>query len=111
MPAEQRTWCLWPGPPPASGRRSREAPACVTTLSAASSTRTGSPTQRHTPEAQEIAAKNFYRPIDPKVGEKYAKQFPPIKLFTIDDTFGGWAKAQQTHFSDGGVFDQIYTKK
>jgi len=65
----------------------------------------------YTPEAQEIAAKNFYRPIDPKVGAKYVKQFPQIKLFTIDDTFGGWTKAQQTHFSDGGVFDQIYTKK
>ncbi|WP_140629497.1 sulfate ABC transporter substrate-binding protein [Methylibium rhizosphaerae] len=65
----------------------------------------------YTPEGQEIAAKNFYRPIDAKVAAKYAKQFPAVKLFTIDDTFGGWAKAQKTHFADGGVFDQIYTRK
>ena len=65
----------------------------------------------YTPEGQEIAARNFYRPIDDKVAAKYAKSFPKIALFTIDDTFGGWAKAQKTHFADGGVFDQIYTKK
>ena len=65
----------------------------------------------YTPEGQEIAAKNFYRPIDPKVAEKYAKQFPKTNLFTIDDVFGGWAKAQKAHFADGGVFDQIYTRK
>jgi sulfate transport system substrate-binding protein len=65
----------------------------------------------YTPEGQEIAAKNFYRPIDPKVAAKYAKNFPNIKLFTVDDTFGGWAKAQKTHFADGGTFDQIYTRK
>jgi sulfate/thiosulfate-binding protein len=65
----------------------------------------------YTPEGQEIAAKNFYRPIDAKVAAKYAKQFPAVKLFTIDDTFGGWAKAQKTHFADGGVFDQIYARK
>ncbi len=62
-------------------------------------------------EGQEIAAKNFYRPIDEKVAAKYAAQFPKIALFTIDDTFGGWTKAQKTHFSDGGVFDQIYSAK
>ena len=65
----------------------------------------------YTPEGQDIAARNFYRPIDDKVAAKYAKNFPKIALFTIDDTFGGWAKAQKTHFADGGVFDQIYTKK
>ena len=65
----------------------------------------------YTPEGQEIAAKNFYRPIDPKVAEKYAKQFPKTNLFTIDELFGGWAKAQKTHFADGGVFDQIYSRK
>jgi len=65
----------------------------------------------YTPEGQEIAAKNFYRPIDPKVAEKYAKQFPKTQLFTIDELFGGWAKAQKTHFADGGVFDQIYSRK
>jgi sulfate/thiosulfate transport system substrate-binding protein len=65
----------------------------------------------YTPEAQEIEARNFYRPIDPTVAAKYASKFPKVKLFTIDDTFGGWTKAQATHFADGGVFDQIYTKK
>ncbi len=65
----------------------------------------------YTPEGQEIAARNFYRPIDAQVAAKYAAQFPKITLFTIDDTFGGWAKAQKTHFADGGVFDQIYTRK
>ncbi len=62
-------------------------------------------------EAQEIAARNFYRPIDDKVAAKYAAQFPKIELFTIDEVFGGWAKAQKTHFADGGVFDQIYSAK
>ena len=62
-------------------------------------------------EGQDIAARNFYRPIDAAVAAKYAKSFPKLTLFTIDDTFGGWAKAQKTHFADGGVFDQIYTKK
>ena len=62
-------------------------------------------------EGQDIAGKNFYRPTDAKAAAKYAKQFPKVNLFTIDDTFGGWAKAQKTHFADGGVFDQIYTKK
>ncbi|HJV36777.1 sulfate ABC transporter substrate-binding protein [Geomonas sp.] len=59
-------------------------------------------------EGQEIAAKNYYRPRDKKVAAKYAKVFPKVKLVTIDDTFGGWRKAQKTHFADGGVFDQIY---
>jgi sulfate/thiosulfate-binding protein len=62
-------------------------------------------------EGQDIAGKNFYRPTDPKAQAKYAKQFPTIKLFDIDKTFGGWTTAQKTHFADGGVFDQIYTKK
>ena len=65
----------------------------------------------YSPEGQDIAARNFYRPIDPTVAAKYAKNFPKLSLFTIDDTFGGWAKAQKTHFADGGVFDQIYTRK
>jgi sulfate transport system substrate-binding protein len=65
----------------------------------------------YSPEGQEIAARNFYRPRDAKVAAKYAKQFPKISLFTIDDTFGGWTKAQKEHFADGGVFDQIYTRK
>jgi sulfate/thiosulfate-binding protein len=65
----------------------------------------------YSPEGQAIAARNFYRPIDPAVASKYTKQFPNLNLFTIDDVFGGWAKAQKTHFADGGVFDQIYTRK
>jgi len=65
----------------------------------------------YSPEGQEIAARNFYRPRDAKVAAKYANQFPKISLFTIDETFGGWTKAQKEHFADGGVFDQIYTRK
>jgi sulfate/thiosulfate transport system substrate-binding protein len=65
----------------------------------------------YTPEGQEIAAKNYYRPRDEKVAAKYAKQFPNVHLFTIDQQFGGWQKAQKRHFADGGVFDQIYSKK
>jgi sulfate transport system substrate-binding protein len=64
----------------------------------------------YTPEAQEIAAKNYYRPRDPAVSARHAKQFVDVKLITIDDVFGGWQKAQKTHFEDGGVFDQIYVK-
>ncbi len=65
----------------------------------------------YSPEGQEIAARNFYRPTDAAVLAKYAKNFPKLTLFTIDDVFGGWARAQKTHFADGGVFDQIYTRK
>ena len=61
----------------------------------------------YSPEGQEIAAKNYYRPRDPKVAAKYDKQFAPVKLVTIDEVFGGWRNAQKTHFDDGGVFDQI----
>jgi sulfate transport system substrate-binding protein len=60
------------------------------------------------PESQEIAARNYYRPRDPEVAKKYAANFAKVDLFTIDDVFGGWTKAQKTHFTDGGVFDQIY---
>jgi sulfate/thiosulfate-binding protein len=63
----------------------------------------------YTEESQEIAAKNFYRPRLEKVAKKYEKSFPKLNLFTIDAVFGGWAKAQKEHFSDGGTFDQIYT--
>jgi len=62
-------------------------------------------------EGQNIAAKHYYRPYDSKVAAKYAAQFPRIKLVTIDNTFGGWANAQKTHFADGGTFDRIYLKK
>jgi sulfate transport system substrate-binding protein len=64
----------------------------------------------YTPEAQEIEAKDFYRPRDPTILAKYKAQFPNIPLATIDGDFGGWDKAQATHFGDGGVFDQIYGK-
>jgi sulfate/thiosulfate-binding protein len=57
---------------------------------------------------QEIAAKNFYRPRNPAIAAKYAANFAPLKLVTIDQEFGGWTKAQATHFADGGVFDQIF---
>ncbi|MCK6376859.1 MAG: sulfate ABC transporter substrate-binding protein, partial [Zoogloea sp.] len=63
----------------------------------------------YSPEGQTLAGDNYYRPRDPKIAAKYAKQFAPVKLFTIDDTFGGWTKAQQLHFADGGIFDQITT--
>jgi sulfate transport system substrate-binding protein len=59
-------------------------------------------------EGQEIAARNFYRPSDPKVAAKYAKQFPKLTLVTIDGAFGGWPNATKTHFADGATFDQIY---
>lgn len=62
----------------------------------------------YTDEGQEIAAKHFYRPRSAAILAKYAGQFSAVSLFTIDDVFGGWQKAQQTHFADGGVFDEIY---
>ncbi|EKS34079.1 sulfate ABC transporter substrate-binding protein [Afipia broomeae] len=62
----------------------------------------------YTKEGQEIAARNFYRPRDAAVGEKYADAFAKVDLFNIDDVFGGWTKAQKEHFGEGGVFDQIY---
>ena len=62
----------------------------------------------YSPEGQEIAAKNHYRPRDPKVAEKYASTFAKLKLVTIDQAFGGWTAAQKTHFADGGTFDQAY---
>ena len=62
-------------------------------------------------EGQDIAGKNFYRPISPKAQAKYAKQFPKLNLVTIDQAFGGWTQATKAHFADGGSFDQIYTKK
>ncbi len=59
-------------------------------------------------EGQEIAAKNYYRPRLDSVIKKYADKFPKINLFTVDEVFGGWQKAQKVHFADKGVFDQIY---
>ncbi|MBY0530955.1 MAG: sulfate ABC transporter substrate-binding protein [Xanthobacteraceae bacterium] len=60
-------------------------------------------------EAQEIIAQNYYRPRDPIVAKKYENVFLKVELFTIDDVFGGWRKAQAEHFGDGGIFDAIYT--
>lgn len=62
----------------------------------------------YTPQAQEIIARNYYRPSDPEVAAKYREKFPAVKLVTVDDAFGGWRKAQKEHFADGGTFDQIY---
>lgn len=64
----------------------------------------------YTEEGQEIAAKNYYRPRNEAIAQKFVNQFPKINLFNIDDIFGGWTKAQETHFADGGIFDQIYSK-
>ncbi|MGM4923879.1 sulfate ABC transporter substrate-binding protein [Tardiphaga sp. 215_C5_N2_1] len=62
----------------------------------------------YTKEGQEIAARNFYRPRDADTAKKYEASFAKVDLFTIDDVFGGWTKAQSEHFTDGGVFDKIY---
>ncbi len=64
-----------------------------------------------TPEAQEIIAKNHYRPRNPAVLAKYAADFPTLELLDIDKDFGGWAAAHAKHFSDGGIFDKIWTQK
>ncbi|WP_298433609.1 sulfate ABC transporter substrate-binding protein [Geobacter sp.] len=63
----------------------------------------------YSPQGQEIAAKNYYRPRDKKIAARYAKVFPKVHLFTVDQLFGGWRKAQQRFFNDGGIFDQIYS--
>ena len=63
----------------------------------------------YSPEGQEIAAQNFYRPRNPEILAKYSETFAPLELFTIDEAFGGWVKAHE-HFVDGGSFDQIYQK-
>jgi sulfate/thiosulfate-binding protein len=62
----------------------------------------------YSPEGQEIAARNHYRPRDKAVAAKYAETFAAVQLFTIDEAFGGWENAQKAHFADGGTFDQIY---
>jgi sulfate transport system substrate-binding protein len=65
----------------------------------------------YSPQGQEIAAKNHFRPRLESVAQKYAADFPKLNLFTVDEVFGGWQKAQQTHFNDGGTFDQIQQAK
>jgi sulfate/thiosulfate transport system substrate-binding protein len=62
----------------------------------------------YTGTGQELAAKNFYRPINQEIFQKYANQFPDLKVFTVDDLFGGWKQAQSKFFADGGLFDEIY---
>jgi sulfate/thiosulfate-binding protein len=62
----------------------------------------------YTAAGQTIAAKHYYRPRNQAVAKRFAKQFPKVNLFTIDQVFGGWQKAQQIHFNDGGIFDRIY---
>lgn len=65
----------------------------------------------YSPKGQELAAKHFFRPRNKQVANKYLAQFPKQKTFNINDVFGGWAKAQKTHFVNGAIFDQIYTEK
>ncbi|WP_180177005.1 sulfate ABC transporter substrate-binding protein [Acinetobacter sp. YH12039] len=65
----------------------------------------------YSPKGQELAGKYFFRPRDAKATAKYAAQFPKVQTFTIDKVFGGWAKAQKTHFVNGAIFDQIYSEK
>lgn len=65
----------------------------------------------YTEQGQEIAAKHYYRPRLESVAKKYAGQFPPVNLITVDEIFGGWQNAQKTHFADNGTFDQIYTNQ
>jgi len=62
----------------------------------------------YSPEGQEIAARHYFRPRDQAVAARHAAQFQRLQLFTVDQVFGGWTKAQKTHFADGGIFDQIY---
>jgi len=64
----------------------------------------------YSPEGQDVAARNYYRPRDPGVLAKYASQFAGVKLFTVKDLFGDWTTTQKKHFGDGGIFDQIYGK-
>ena len=62
----------------------------------------------YSPEGQAIAARNYYRPRDPAIAAQFAGQFAPVRLFTVDEVFGGWRKAQKAHFDDGASFDRIY---
>jgi sulfate transport system substrate-binding protein len=65
----------------------------------------------YTPVGQEIVAKHYFRPQDQTVAAKHQKQFPEVKTFTVDEVFGGWAKAHKAHFAEGGTFDRIQAKK
>ena len=61
----------------------------------------------YTPEAQDLAAKHYFRPRDPEIAKKWADRFPPVSLFTVEEDFGGWAEAQKTHFAEDGEFDRM----
>jgi len=63
----------------------------------------------YTDSAQAIGAKHYFRPTGPRSLAKFGAQFPKVPQFTVDELFGGWAKAQKTHFADNGVFDQVYS--
>ena len=65
----------------------------------------------YSPRGQQIAAQNYYRPRNAQIAAQYASQFLPVKTFTIKDVAGGWSSAQNTHFDNGGIFDQIYQAK
>jgi sulfate transport system substrate-binding protein len=62
----------------------------------------------YSPEGQDIVARNFFRPSDADVAARYVQQFPPMRLFTVDAVFGGWARAQEEHFADGGIYDRLF---
>jgi sulfate transport system substrate-binding protein len=62
----------------------------------------------YAPEGQDVGARNFFRPTDAAVAARYAEQFPPLRLFTVDEVFGGWARAQAEHFADGGIYDRLF---
>jgi sulfate transport system substrate-binding protein len=64
----------------------------------------------YTPQGQALAAQHHFRPRDAVVAARYAGSFKPIRMFTIDEVFGGWDKAQARHFSDGGVFDRVFAR-
>lgn len=66
--------------------------------------------QLYSPDAQNIAAQSFFRPVDPTILSHYAHQFPAVDMVTIDQAFGGWSKAQAEFFANGGIFDQVYAK-
>ena len=61
--------------------------------------------------ATSLAGQNYNRPVDPTVAARYARQYPKVRLFTIDEVFGGWARAQKAHFADGGSFDKVYLQR
>lgn len=65
----------------------------------------------YSPVGQDLAGQNYYRPTDPKAAAKYAAQFPKVELFRLEELFGSWREAQKVHFSDGGTFDQVFTRR